>query len=67
MARGAIVLFEQPEGRALIEKHCGRISLPTEDLKRLVEEVIDIDSMQRRRGMRQAFDEIFDALVEESV
>jgi hypothetical protein len=66
MARGAIVLFEQPEGRQLIEKHCQSVGLPVEDLRRLVEEVVDKDSMQRRRGLRQAFDEIFDAPVEQS-
>jgi hypothetical protein len=60
MARGAIVLFEQPEGRKLIEKHCQRIDLPVEDLRRLVEEIVDKDSMQRRRGLWQAFDEIVD-------
>jgi hypothetical protein len=54
-------LFDQPEGRRLIEKHCYAISLPVGDLQQLVEEVIDKDAMARRRGLWQAFDEILDA------
>lgn len=58
MARGAVVLFEDPEGRELLERYCARINLPVADLAELVEAVIDLQSKQRRRGLWQAFDDI---------
>ena len=61
MPRDAVVLFGQDEGRKLIERHCRKIKLPVADLRRLVEEVIDKSSMQRRAGLWQAFDEVLDA------
>jgi hypothetical protein len=60
MPRDVVVLFGQGEGRRLIAKHCRRIGLPVEDLRRLVEEVVERDAMGRRHGLRQAFDEILD-------
>ncbi|MCS6891157.1 MAG: hypothetical protein RMK64_09275 [Rhodovarius sp.] len=60
MARELVSLFAQEAGRALIQQHCQRVGLEVADLQRLVEEVIDKDSMGRRRGMRQVFDSILD-------
>lgn len=61
MPRDVVVLFAQEEGRKLVTKHCRRISLPVADLRRLVEEVVDKSTMQRRRGLWQAFDEVLDS------
>lgn len=61
MPRDIVVLFDQEEGRRLIETRCATIGLPVADLQRLIEEVIDKSSMQRRHGLWQAFDEILDA------
>ena len=60
MAREVVTLFAQQEGQKLIRKHCHQIDLEVEDLRRLIEEVIDKDSMQRRRGLWQAFDEVLE-------
>jgi hypothetical protein len=60
MPREVVVLFAQAEGKKLIEKHCRRIALPPGDLRRLVEEVISKNTMQRRHGLWQAFDEVLD-------
>jgi hypothetical protein len=62
MARGAVVLFEDPAGRALVEKYCRKVGLNVADLERLLEELIDKDSLARRRGLRTFFDEFFDDL-----
>jgi hypothetical protein len=61
MPREIVTLFAQTEGKALIKKHCRKIRLEVEDLRRLVEEVIEKDSMQRRHGLWQAFDEVLDS------
>jgi len=61
MPRDIVVLFDQEEGRQLIESHCRKIGLPVADLQRLIEEVIDKSTMQRRHGLWQAFDEVLDA------
>ncbi len=62
MARGAIALFETPEGRNLLERHCRTVGLTISDLQQLVEEVIDKNSLVRRRGLRLFFDEFLDRL-----
>jgi hypothetical protein len=56
-----VTLFAQPAGRALIKKHCRAIGLPEADLKSLLEEVIEKDTMLRRNGLWQAFDAILDS------
>ncbi|GAB6066933.1 hypothetical protein JCM13664_02510 [Methylothermus subterraneus] len=63
MPQNLVILFQHPEGRRLIEQHCRRVGLAVGDLERLVEEVIEKDHMQRRRGLWQAFDEILDVSV----
>ena len=60
MGRGAIVLFDDPEGRQLLETYCASINLPVADLAQLVEAVIDLQSYQRRRGLWRKFDELLD-------
>jgi hypothetical protein len=62
MARGAVVLFEDPSGRALVEKHCRKVGLDVADLERLLEELIDKDSLARRRGLWRFFDQFFDTI-----
>ena len=61
MPRDIVVLFDQEEGRQLIERRCRKIGLPVADLQRLIEEIIDKSTMQRRHGLWQAFDEVLDA------
>jgi hypothetical protein len=61
MPRDAVVLFAQEQGKQLIKRHCRKIRLRVADLHRLVEEVVERDSMMRRRGLHQAFDEILDS------
>jgi hypothetical protein len=58
MPRDVVTLFAQEEGRKLIQKHCRKIGLPVADLRRLVEELVDKSTMQRRHGLWQAFDEV---------
>lgn len=60
MARDAVALFAQEEGRKLINRHCRKIGLPVGDLRRLVDEVISKSTMQRRHGLWEAFDEVLD-------
>lgn len=60
MPREMVTLFRQEKGLALLRRHCAAIGLPEQDLKEMIEEVIDKDSMARRRGLWQAFDEILD-------
>jgi hypothetical protein len=60
MAREVVTLFAQQEGQTLIRKHCRQVGLEVEDLRRLIEEVIEKDSMQRRHGLWQAFDEVLE-------
>lgn len=64
MARGAVALFDQPEGRKLLAKYCRSVGLPLADLEDLVEAVIDKEAMQRRHGLWGIFDERLDAPVE---
>ncbi|MFN3448054.1 MAG: hypothetical protein ACK44F_05100 [Roseococcus sp.] len=60
MPREMVTLFRQEKGLVLLRRHCAAIGLPEQDLKEMIEEVIDKDSMARRRGLWQAFDEILD-------
>ena len=64
MPRGAIVLFDQREGRELIERLCRANRIPCAVLEQLLEEIIDNDARQRRRGLWQAFDSLLDSLPE---
>ena len=61
MARDVVALFAQDEGKKLIQRHCRRIGLPVSDLRRLVEEIVSKSTMQRRRGLWEAFDEVLDS------
>lgn len=65
MAREFVSLFTQKEGQALIRRHCRKVGLEVADLKRLVEAVIEKDSMGRRHGLRQTFDEILENSAED--
>ncbi|MBB4126717.1 MULTISPECIES: DNA modification system-associated small protein [Xanthomonas] len=65
MPRDVVTLFAQEAGKKLIRKHCRQIRLPVEDLRRLVEEVVDKSTMQRRHGLHEAFDEVLGATYEE--
>lgn len=58
MPRDVVTLFAQEAGKKLIRKHCRQISLQVADLRRLVEEVVDKSTMQRRHGLWEAFDEV---------
>lgn len=58
MPKDVVTLFGQEEGKKLIQKHCKRIGLPVADLRRLVDELVDKSTMQRRAGLWQAFDEV---------
>lgn len=58
MPRDVVTLFAQEAGNKLIRKHCRQIGLPVGDLRRLVEEVVDKSTMQRRHGLWEAFDEV---------
>lgn len=58
MPRDVVTLFAQDEGRKLIRKHCGSVRLPVSDLRDLVEAVVDMNSMARRHGLTDAFDEV---------
>ncbi len=67
MPRDVVTLFAQDAGKKLIRKHCRQIGLPVDDLRRLVEEVVDKSTMQRRHGLWEAFDEVLgEAYQEES-
>lgn len=58
MPRDVVTLFAQEAGKKLIRKHCRQIGLQVSDLRRLVEEVVDKSTMQRRHGLWEAFDEV---------
>lgn len=60
MPRDAVVLFSTPQGRQLITRHCRRIKLPVEDLRSMIDEVIEKSAMQRRRGLWDYFDSVLD-------
>ncbi len=62
MSTKAVVLFGQMRGKKLVERHCARIGLPVTEFERLVEEVIDKNTMARRAGLTQAFDEVLEGL-----
>ncbi|MCC7463557.1 MAG: hypothetical protein IT480_13980 [Gammaproteobacteria bacterium] len=62
--KNVVVLFDQPEGQDLVRSHCRRIRLPVADLRRLVEEVVSANPMQRRHGLWHAFDEVLDQTAE---
>jgi len=62
MPRHIVVLFDQPEGQALLQKHCRRLKVKTADLRQLVEIVIEKNNMERRRGLWDAFDEVIDMM-----
>lgn len=65
MPKEIVVLFSQKEGEDLIRKHCQKVGMKVEDLRRLIEEVVDKSAMQRRHGLWQAFDEVLDNLEEQ--
>lgn len=58
MPRDVVTLFAQEAGKKLIRRHCRQIGLPVESLRRLVEEIVDKSTMQRRHGLFEAFDEV---------
>lgn len=58
MPRDVVTLFAQEAGKKLIRKYCREIGLPVESLRRLVEEIVDKSTMQRRHGLWEAFDEV---------
>jgi len=58
--REYVTLFATKEGKALLRKHCRRVGIEVATLRQLVEEVIEKDSMARRAGLRQAFDDLLD-------
>ena len=66
MAREYVTLFASKEGQALLRRHCRLMGLPIADLRQLVEEVIEKDSMAKRAGLWQAFDDILETPTEES-
>ncbi|MBN7851072.1 DNA modification system-associated small protein [Stenotrophomonas maltophilia] len=65
MPRDVVTLFAQEAGNKLIRRHCRQIGLPVNDLRRLVEEVVDKSTMQRRHGLWEAFDEVLGETYEE--
>ncbi|HEV7270011.1 DNA modification system-associated small protein [Pseudoxanthomonas sp.] len=67
MPRDVVTLFAQDAGKKLIRKHCRQIGLPIESLRRLVEEVVDKSTMQRRHGLWEAFDEVLGEKDDEEV
>ncbi len=58
MPRDVVTLFAQDEGKKLIARHCRNIRLPVADLRDLVETVVEMNSMARRRGLTDAFDDV---------
>lgn len=60
MSREYVTLFASKEGQALLRRHCHRVGIEVATLHQLVEEVIEKDSMARRAGLRQAFDDLLD-------
>lgn len=58
MPRDVVTLFAQESGKKLIRKHCRQVGLPIDDLRRLVEEIVDKSTMGRRAGLWEAFDEV---------
>lgn len=67
MPREYVTLFASKEGQSLLRKHCRRVGLEVASLRQLVDEVIEKDSMARRAGLRQAFDDILDTPADELV
>lgn len=61
MPREYVTLFASKDGQSLLREHCRRVGLKVASLRQLVEEVIEKDSMARRAGLRQAFDDILDS------
>ena len=64
MPKEFVTLFAQKEGQTLVRRHCRALGLEVSDLKELVEEVIAKDSLQRRHGLWQFFDEKLDNTVD---
>lgn len=58
MPRDVVTLFAQDDGKKLIARHCRNIKLPVADLRDLVETVVEMNSMVRRRGLTDAFDDV---------
>ncbi len=65
MARSAVVLLMDEEGRKLVCKHCRRAKLPVGDLEQLLDHLIRSSGMERRRSFFAACSEILDAAEEE--
>jgi hypothetical protein len=65
MPKEFVTLFAQKDGQVLVRQHCRTVGLEVSDLKELVEEVIEKDSLQRRHGLWQFFDEKLDSIAEE--
>jgi len=61
MPRDVVTLFAQAAGNKLIRKHCRKIAFPVESLRQLTEEIVDKNTMQRRHGLYEAFEEILSA------
>lgn len=65
MPREYVTLFASKDGQPLLRKHCRRVGLEVSSLRQLVDEVIEKDSMAKRAGLWQAFDDILDTPVDE--
>jgi hypothetical protein len=57
MPKEFVSLFAQKDGQVLVRRHCRSVGLEVSDLKEMIEEVIAKDSLQRRHGLWQFFDE----------
>lgn len=66
MAREIVVLFNQPEGLALIREHCRRAGVPVATLRDLLEVEIEKSGLQRRHRLRLDFDDILDRMDDEA-
>jgi hypothetical protein len=67
LAREYVTLFASKDGQSLLRKHCRRVGLEVASLRQLVDEVIEKDSMAKRAGLWQAFDDILDSPGDEPV
>jgi hypothetical protein len=60
MPRKVVVILDSKEGRELVRRKCREIKLKMPIFERLVEAELDQQGKQRKRGLREEFDEILD-------
>lgn len=65
MPRNIVVLFDNPDGRAMIKESCKEHEIIFAEFEELVQAEVEQTGKQRRAGLWDSFDDILDRIQED--